>query len=496
MWHWRAHPSSLRRRLWAAMVSSVVAISGVAAVLDYQREHQRGVDRVILSLEEQASALEAAHLLIPEPNAFGTYVDRYCAAMDERISPGHHILILDARGAVLAGSRHHSGPRVEQALLNTTGSHAVIDAEGHRLAYVRSRDMEGHTFVVAQYLDRVEAALDDQLLRRALPIIVMALTTVLFIYLAVTYWVIGPLEKLIGAAQRWSGRDFSARALLCGPSDLQVVAREFNSMAGQLEVHEQRRLNELEEARQIQANLLPRLSSEIGGLTLAAEYRPAAYVAGDLYDVFGLADGRTVVAVLDVCGHGISAALLTGVVKIALRHHVAACTDLSEAVCRVNSDIVACTSDCHFVTACVGIWSPRDRSWTYCAAGHPGGILVHEGKTTALASTGPLLGVLPDGLWSLESVRIAPQDRLALYTDGVVEAQVNGRPFGVEGLQTALERTCNLGLSQQAQAVLQKIGPPDVHPAADDATLVIVQFRSVVAAAASPSASSPLRRNA
>jgi serine phosphatase RsbU (regulator of sigma subunit) len=485
MWHWRAKPSSLRWRLLTAMVSSVVAISSVAAVLDYHRERKRGVDRILLSLQEQAGALEAARLLIPEPNNFGAYVDQYCATMDERVSPGHHILILDPNGSVLAGSRHHSGPQIEQALLGTTGNHAVIDVDGHRLAYVRSLDAKGRTFVLAQYLDRVEAALHEQLLRRAFLIVVTALTIVLFIYWAVTYWVIGPLEKLVRAAQRWGGRDFSTRVALRGPSDLQVVAHEFNSMAGQLEVQEQRRLDELEEARQIQANLLPKLSAGIGGLTLAAEYRPAAHVAGDLYDVFGLPDGRTVVAVLDVCGHGISAALLTGVVKIALRHHVTAGADLSEAMRRVNSDIVACTSDSHFVTAGVGIWSPQEGSWTYCAAGHPGGILVHEGKTTELPSTAPLLGVLPEGFWALESVRISPQDRIALYTDGVIEAQVNGHQFGVKGLRTVLEQTCNQSPSEQAKAVLQRIGPSDAGPTADDATIVVFQFPSVFPGVAS-----------
>jgi hypothetical protein len=176
MWPWRVKPSSLRWRLLAAMVSSVVVLSGLAAVLDYRRERKRGVDRVLLSLEEQASALQAAHVLIARPNDFGTYVDEYCATMDERISPGHHILILDPNGSVLASSRRHSGPRVEQALLAATGSRAVIDVDKHRLAYVRLRDTQERTYVLAQYLDHVEALLHDQLLRRALLIVVVALT--------------------------------------------------------------------------------------------------------------------------------------------------------------------------------------------------------------------------------------------------------------------------------------------------------------------------------
>jgi len=462
------------------MVSSVVIISSTAMILDYRHEHRRGVDRIIASLEEQTSALQAARLLIAEPDAFGLYVDEFCATMDERISPGHHILVLDPKGSVFAESRHHRDRQVERALLATTARDAVINVDGHRVAYVRSPDADGHTFILAQYLDHVEAALHDQLVRRAFLVVIIALTIVLFIYLAVAYWVIGPLEELLGAARYWGARDFSARAPLSGPSDFQVVAREFNSMAGQLEAQEGRRLLELEQAREIQSKLLPRLPSRIGPVAIAAEYRPAGYVAGDLYDVFRLPGHRIAVVVLDVSGHGISAAILTGAVKMSLRRHLAGSADLSTAMQRVNHDVFMCTTDSHFVTSCVGIWDVRCARWTYCAAGHPGGVLLRNGKTTELSSTAPLLGVIPAGRWDTESAVLSPGDRLLLYTDGIVEAEIAGRPFGLAGLRATLEQTWSLSLSEQAKAVIQAIGRPDGDWNGDDATVVAVEFHAAV----------------
>jgi sigma-B regulation protein RsbU (phosphoserine phosphatase) len=301
----------------------------------------------------------------------------------------------------------------------------------------------------------------------------------------VAFWVIGPLEKLIYTAKRWTARDFSARAPFSGPSDIQVVAREFNSMAEDLEAHEQRRQQELEEARDIQTDLLPKFPPEVGGLRLAAEYRPATHVAGDLYDVFALPGGRIALAVLDVSGHGISAAMLTGVAKISLRRCLTEYSNLSKALKHVNADILACTSESYFVTACVGIWNPHDSRWTYCAAGHPGGVLIHHGQVRELPSTAPLLGILPDCQWETDSLVLAPKDRIFLYTDGIVEAEIGDQQFGLEGLNVLLTRTCHLDLREQAQAVIAAVSQPDSGQLCDDATIFAFEFHAAAPASVS-----------
>ena len=94
MWRWTIKHDSLRLRLLLAIVAGVTGISATAMTLDYFREYRLGLERIVVSLDEQAGALQEAHRLITDPSQFMHYVHRFCATMDHRISPGHHIMIL------------------------------------------------------------------------------------------------------------------------------------------------------------------------------------------------------------------------------------------------------------------------------------------------------------------------------------------------------------------------------------------------------------------
>ncbi len=476
MWRWTIKHDSLRLRLLLAIVAGVTGISATAMTLDYFREYRLGLERIVVSLDEQAGALQEAHRLITDPSQFMHYVHRFCATMDHRISPGHHIMILGPDGEILARSRQYSNQPLEQAMLSMSGNRALMTLDRHSVACVRRSSPDGYTYLLAQYLDHEQAALRTQLVWRLVFVLLLTLAIIAFVYLAVSWWVVRPLDTLVISARQWSTRNFSVRATESGPQDVHLVAREFNSMAEQLEAHECQRLHELNRARQIQANLLPRLEPRVQGLRITAEYRPAEQVAGDLYDVFALPGERTAIAVLDVSGHGISSAMLTGVLKVALHWRLTKHEDLCEAMRQVNRDLLACTSDEHFATACVGIWEPRQGRWTYCAAGHPGGVLLRNGTPVELPSTGFLLGALPRGEWSVESVVLLPGDRVLLYTDGVVEAEVQGQPFGLEGLACLLGRTTDQSLHEQTQTVIETVTPTNGDPQRDDMTLLAFQY--------------------
>lgn len=478
---WSRQAGSLRLRLLLAVTGCVVAVSAVALAIDLHREYRSGVARITTSLKEQANALRAAHALIADPEAFRRYVEQFCATMDAGISPGHGIIVVGPGGDVVARSSHLNVPvDEEQTLLRGPDGSPVSTPGSHRLVGVRLKDSDGRTFILAQYLDHIEGQLRGRIVLRAVWVVVTAGATIVSIYVATTRWVIAPLDVLVRAARQWGARDFSSRARVSGPSDLRTVADEFNSMAGQLETHEHRRLLELEQAREIQSNLLPRFPSECAGLALAAEYEPAGQVAGDLYDVFELPGDRIVVAIFDVSGHGLSAAMLTGVVKMSLRRRLTDGVDLSTAMRNVNLDIGVCTTDSYFVTGCVGIWDPPSGRWTYCAAGHPGGVLVRDGKTLELPSTAPLLGVLPDGRWNTRSVVLLPHDRIFLYTDGIIEACVDDKQFGLTGMCSRLEQTTDLDLHGQAKAVMGALDPPGGGSGTDDMTVVALEVRRLV----------------
>ena len=466
---------SLRLRLTLAVVFIVLVVTGTGMILDYRREYRVHMDELLASLTEQAQALRVARKQITQSSRFAQYVDDFCAQMNEHISPGHHVLVLDDRGEILAGSRHHSGIAVEEALLSAGSESAILKVNGHKLAQARLKDDDGATIILAQYLDHVESILRRQLLSRVATTGATALAIIVLIFLTLHFWSIRPIERLVEVAGAWSARVFSARADTTGPSEIRLLAGKFNSMAEELERHEHQRTAELERARQIQANLLPTSMPSLRGLSMAAEYCPIEHVAGDLYDVFELPEGRTAFVILDVAGHGITAALLTGVVKMSLHRRLAERDDPAEAISLVNEDLLRCISDGQFVTVCVGVWNAEDQTWTYCAAGHPGGLALSDDAIKSMPSTGPLLGVIPEATWSSDVLQMSVGDEIFLFTDGVVEAGAPDDRLRETGLMALLAQVKSLPLADQVKRVMEETYGRDHGSPADDRTIIALK---------------------
>lgn len=468
----RGHSATLQSRLTFLIVITVLVVLGVGIFIDYNLAYQRHLNATLAALEEQARALVVANSRISERIEFAGYVDDLCAQMNEHISPGHHILVLDATGKVAIRARHHSGAEVEEALLSSAPQDQILTVDGHRLAKVRLKDEDGITIIIAQYLDHMEKMLQAQVVSRSFVAGITALAIILLLFLVIRIWVIRPVNNLAGAAREWAGRNFSVRSIPMGPADFRLLADEFNSMSKELERHERNRIAELEQAKHIQSNLLPAKQPTVSGLHIATQYRPAQHVAGDLYDIFNLSNGKTCISVLDVCGHGISAALLTGVVKMSLHRRVAERKDLAFAMKLVNDDLLACTPEGQFATACVGIWNQKDQSWTYCAAGHPGGLLLTESNIESLESTAPLLGIQTGTNWSTNVVRLSPGDRVFLHTDGVVEVFSDEGKLEDYNLVKVLNDNRDLSLSEQVATIMAGTIRRSSGPIKDDATIV------------------------
>jgi HAMP domain-containing protein len=466
------HCATLQFRLTVLIVIVVLVVLCISTFVDYCRTYKQHINATLASLEEQARALIVARSKIIEQTEFASYVDDFCAQMNEHISPGHHVLVLNKTGAVAIRTRHHSGAEVEEALLSCDPNNRIMFVDKHKLAHVRIKDKDGSIIVVAQYLDHMENILRAQLVSRGLTTGITALAIILIIYFVLKTWVIKPVNNLATTAKEWARRNFSARANPIGPADFRFLTYEFNSMSQQLEGHEQNRIAELEEAKQIQEKLLPATQPAISGLYITAEYQPAEHVAGDLYDIFKLSENRTCIAILDVCGHGISAALLTGVVKMSLHRRLAEKDNLSEAMSLVNEDLLACVPEGHFVTACVGLWDQEDQSWTYCAAGHPGGLLLTQNHTNSLEATAPLLGVFEGRDWPISVVKLSPGDRIFLYTDGVVESGLAEGEVEYYNLSNVLNCCVDLSLREQVATIIAGTTQRSSGGIKDDATIV------------------------
>jgi sigma-B regulation protein RsbU (phosphoserine phosphatase) len=234
---------------------------------------------------------------------------------------------------------------------------------------------------------------------------------------------------------------------------------------------------ELRLARDIQQSLLPQRMPVIPGLRLTGRYLPMSAVAGDFYDVATRADGRVVVIVADVSGHGVPAALVASMVKVAFAAEVERYERPGEILGGINRALVG-KFERAYVTACCAAIDRSGGTLSYAAAGHPPAVLRRRaGALQRIEEGGIALTLMPQASYATTDLAFDPGDRLLLFTDGLIEAVRPGSDdfFGDAELDRAIAA---LGPhADAAQAVLdahrQWIGAGT--PLADDVTLVVVE---------------------
>jgi sigma-B regulation protein RsbU (phosphoserine phosphatase) len=241
--------------------------------------------------------------------------------------------------------------------------------------------------------------------------------------------------------------------------------------------------HELETARQIQASILPKEMPAVVGLSVAARYLPMTDVAGDFYDFLDLGDGRLGVLVADVSGHGVPAALIASMVKVALIAQSPFGHDPARVLWGMNQ-IFCGRLERQFVTAAYAYLEPANARLRYGAAGHPPALLVNAGGSVAtVANNGVMLGHFPD--WTYTSIErpFVAGDRLILYTDGLVEAtNERGEFFDAERLSSLARdgRARNAGgfADMLVRDVGAWTGSRVDRGFADDVTIVVVDHVS------------------
>ncbi len=218
---------------------------------------------------------------------------------------------------------------------------------------------------------------------------------------------------------------------------------------------------DLQIAREIQTWLLPGVPPQIPGLAIAYATRPANTVAGDYYDVFPRPgrsndDNRVVLAVADVAGKSIPAAMLMATFQASLKTLSTAQVALPELAANMNR--YACGNSqggLRFTTAFLAEYDPVRRTVDYINAGHNNPILRRaSGQIERLDVGGLPFGILPDAKYESATITLAPGDWLIIFTDGVVEAE-NARQeeFGEARLLAAIEA----GKSSEPAEMLKRL---------------------------------------
>lgn len=265
-----------------------------------------------------------------------------------------------------------------------------------------------------------------------------------------------------------------AMVVLVGCLGYVVVKRVFQSERRIAVVN-----RELETARRIQQSILPKGAPSVPGLAVATRYESMSEVAGDLFDFVIAPSGRLGVLVADVSGHGVPAALVASMVKMALAVQEGAVSDPGEVLTRMNRALCG-RFELAYVTAVFAIADPAAGTLTYASAGHPPPLLVRKAAETveSLEARGLVLGFMPDAAYTSTIIRdVAPGDRLVLYTDGLTEAaRADGEFYGDRRLHQWLAGSTGMPSPIAVNALVDDMRGWAATDFADDVTVVLVDW--------------------
>ena len=271
---------------------------------------------------------------------------------------------------------------------------------------------------------------------------------------------------------------------ITGSLGLAALLFSFGYVGVQMALSGERRLHSIESelaiAQEIQASILPGKNPEVKNLAVAAIYRPMTAVAGDFYDFIAVDESRAGFLVADVTGHGVPAALIASMIKVAIQSLAPYADDPREVLNGLNRILFAQLRS-QLVSAAYLWIDTEKRKALYSAAGHPPLLSWRGGKVERIESNGLLLGVLPDAEYPLCEMAVQAGDRFLLYTDGVSEPENGGgEAFGSHRLEEVV-RDNHLRLpSELLEQLLSEIHKwqPASTEQKDDITLVVIDVLS------------------
>ena len=314
-------------------------------------------------------------------------------------------------------------------------------------------------------------------------------------------WFVGPAAGFVGAALSaafWTWEDLlsshahpllklqvtdwnlAVRAAFLGIF-VWVVAELKHALERERHAAQQRLEHDVEIAEEVQRRLFPRRDPEIRGLDCHGVCLPARGVAGDYYDFLSLGNGRAGIAVADVAGKGLPAALLMASLQGSLRSQATFSGDGPARLAgELNVQLHALTETNRFATFFWAVFDETARALTWVNAGHNAPILLRRsGDVERLAASGPPLGALPSAAYRQATTTLAAGDVLVIFTDGVTEAlDAAEQEFGDERLRSLVLEDGADSAGELCKRILGAVREFEAGaPQTDDITLVVAKAR-------------------
>ena len=295
---------------------------------------------------------------------------------------------------------------------------------------------------------------------------------------------------------RINSGDFSHRIPLRSKDQLSELAFSFNRMTDSvqkliLESKEKERLeSELEIAREVQSQLFPREIPQLQTLELSGSCQPARMVSGDYYDFMRIDPNWTALAMGDVAGKGISAALLMASIQSSLRAQLNVRTLpsgpgqanglprlISELTSRLNQQLYEITSSEKYATFFCALVNDCSGQLFYTNAGHLPPLLIRNQHAHKLDIHGMVLGAFPNQSYGQGNIKLQPGDLLVAYTDGITEPENEyGEEFGEERLAELLVQNANKPFAELTSLIAAAVRDWSISPEQqDDMTLLMLR---------------------
>jgi phosphoserine phosphatase RsbU/P len=299
----------------------------------------------------------------------------------------------------------------------------------------------------------------------------------------------GAVDELYRATQLVQAGDLTHRVKIERRDQLGILGESFNLMTGSISslIEEQRQRqrleNEISIAREVQNQLFPQRVPSVPGVEIEAICKAARTVSGDYYDFIQLSSTRIAIAIADISGKGISAALLMASLQAALRSQLLApgsdSMSTAELVGRLNLHLVRNTGDDRFATFFVAVYDSATRLLRYTNAGHLPAFCICGDHAVYLDKGGMVLGVIEDYPFVEGSETVPPDAILVGYSDGLVEPEnVYGEEFGIQRLRDSALRLNAGSPSAIAQGMMQAADEwAGTAEQADDMTVIVARLR-------------------
>jgi len=299
-------------------------------------------------------------------------------------------------------------------------------------------------------------------------------------------------DKLLGfislsqkrSEEPYSGTDLRLLKSVAAQAGLALENARLTSAIAEEVAHRERLNREVEIAREVQERLFPQKLPPVAGLDYCGKCRPALGVGGDYYDFLALPGGRLGIALGDVSGKGIAAALMMASLEASLRAEAMRGTDdLAAVVQNVNRLVYDATAENRYATFFYAQYDPSTRRLSYVNAGHNPPMLFRkrerEWRIERLEAGGTVIGLLPQFPYRQAGIALEAGDLLVIYTDGVSEAMNPGNEeWGEERMMEAVKLCDALGAAETIDKLIR--AADDFASGAqqhDDMTLVVLRVQ-------------------